>query len=115
MNSKRCAHWAFEAFMGSWWFQDTNTHFWHLNTTNVQTQIVHLVGLEELYKTTYLVCQSRHPSDAKSRDIRSTYGPLGSPRTYQGILPIRPSESDLYNVSDSVFHSEHDSDVSLSF
>src|ERR1700730_16132807 len=84
--------------------------FWHLITVKVQIQIVHLVALEELYKTTYLIFQSRHPSEPKSRDIRSAYDPPGSPRTYQGNLPIRQSDNVLYDVPDSVFHSEHESE-----
>ncbi len=92
-----------------------NTHFWHLNSVKVQTQIVHPVALEELYKTAYLLWQSRHPRDAKCRDIRSNYVPTESTRTYQGNLPLRPSGNVFYNVRDSVFHAEHESEVSSWF
>jgi len=89
MNSKRYAYWTLEH---SWVHGGSKpkASFWHLNAVKVQTRIVHLVALEEFYKTTYRVCQRRHSSEAKSSDIRWIHDPTGSPRTYQGNVPIKP-------------------------
>ena len=59
----------FIAFHGT---LEPNSHFWHLNSIKTKTQIVHLVAPDELYRTVYLDCQSRHHININGRNIGST-------------------------------------------
>jgi hypothetical protein len=71
---------------------EPNSHFWHLNSLKIKTQIVHFVALDELYKTMYLDWQNRHIIDVDGRKIGRPSDPPESTRIYQVKLPVRPSE-----------------------